>query len=206
MMDTALVPSVYIGNIDYYATLIKHQHIVFEQHEYFEKQSFRSRCCIYGANGLLSLFVPTKKIKGQRRIMKDVKIEYAENWQKLHRKSFESAYRSSPYFEYYEHDFIPLLEQKHDFLLDLNDAFHQFICSKLQLDISSKASEAYIQHPENMADYRSTIHPKLAPVNPNVTQKEYPQVFDTKYGFIPNLSVLDLLFNEGPNAAALLQE
>ena len=202
--EDIVLSSVYAGNIDYYSSLISSNSAVIDIHEFFRKQSYRNRCVIAGANGPLNLIVPIQRGSGKNKV-KDIKIDHSQNWKKIHWKSLESAYRTSPYFEYYEHLFYPVYhENKLKFLLDLNDKMAEIILSCLQFEKSIPKSNQYISKESESVDYRQKIHPKQPNLDVSAGIK-YIQVFEDKLGFFPNLSVLDLVFNEGPNAIVLLK-
>jgi len=199
-----VLSSVYAGNIDYYSSLICSNSAVIDIHEFFRKQSYRNRCVIAGANGPLNLIVPIQRVSGKTK-MKDIKIDHTQNWKKIHWKSLESAYRTSPYFEYYEHLFYPLYhENKFEFLIDLNDKMAQIILSCFQFEKYIHKSNHYHSKENESLDYRQKIHPKQPSLHLSAGIK-YMQVFQDKLGFSPNLSILDMLFNEGPNAIVLLK-
>lgn len=131
-MNTALLPTSYLGPLNYYAKLKNHEVCEIEWMEHLPKQTFRSRCSIYSPNGLLTLSVPLTK-RNHRQCMKDVRIAYDYDWQRLHWRTFESSYRRSPFFEYYEDDLLPFYsEQKYDFLVDFNEALQQKILDLLK--------------------------------------------------------------------------
>lgn len=202
-----LLPSVYLGNITYYG-LLKRGDAAIELHEHFVKQTYRNRCTVYGANGKLDLIVPVEKSKGsQRKIMKDCRISYNDNWQKIHWRSLESAYRTSPYFEYYEDDLKPFYEKKVDFVVDWNEMLQQKMCELLQLELKWNFTEKYEENYPDTADYRNDFDPnktlQLSTHQP-LASLPYTQVFENKHGFIPDLSIADLLFNTGPEAAGYL--
>ena len=202
--EDIVLSSVYAGNIDYYSSLISSNSAVIDVHEFFRKQSYRNRCVIAGANGPLNLIVPIQRGSGKTKV-KDIKIDHSQNWKKIHWKSLESAYRTSPYFEYYEHLFYPVYhENKLKFLMDLNDKMAEIILSCLQFEKSIPKSNQYVSKVSESVDYRQKIHPKQPNLDVSAGVK-YIQVFEDKLGFFPNLSVLDLVFNEGPNAIVLLR-
>lgn len=192
--------SIYLGNIDYYTNINQNTEVIIDVNEHFQKQSFRNRSVIHGANGALNLIVPLAK-RGIRTKMKDVKIDNSQRWQNLHWRSIQSAYRSSPYFEYYEDDILPFYEDKYDSLVEFNEAIQQKIVELLDIDTQFSQTDSY-QKAEGL-DFRELIHPKKE-VTSSFVNEEYTQVFSDRNGFIPNLCILDLLFNEGPNAINFL--
>ncbi|AOW20219.1 WbqC family protein [Urechidicola croceus] len=171
--------------------------IVFEVQDNFQKQTYRNRSYIYSANGKLLLNIPVLHNKnGIRQSTKDVRIENSFQWQKLHFKSLQSAYRSSPFFEFYEDDLSPLYEQKQNFLLDFNLKCHEFIMDAIQEEITTEQTTQYDINP-SINDCRFLANAKQH--TRKFDFKPYVQVFDDKHGFISNLSILDLLFMKGPN-------
>lgn len=191
-MDILIHPS-YFPSISHYVAMIKANKITFEMEDNFQKQTNRNRMYIYGANGTQLLNIPIKKGITQNQKYKDVKIEYDFNWRKQHFKSLESAYRTSPFFEYFEDDFRSLFEKKHDFLMDLNLETHQLVTESLGIKLQFDKTDEYHKQVTELVDLRPLIDGKK-----DTNQFEpYTQVFEEKYGFINNLSILDLLFNEG---------
>ena len=189
----------YFGPIDYYAEMVKSQSLNIEVCENFQKQTYRNRMNILGANGKLMLNIPI--LHDGTRLFKDLQPSYEYDWQKEHIKSLKSAYQSSPYFEYYEDDIIPILEKKENFLLDLNLKTIEFINQKLNLDLEIKQTEFY-QIIDKEFDFRNQFSAKK-PAQYELT--EYAQVFDDKFEFVSDLSILDLLFSEGPSAVVYLK-
>ena len=189
----------YFGPIDYYAEMVKSQTLDIEVQENFQKQTYRNRMYILGANGKLMLNIPI--LHNGTRLFKDLQPSYEYDWQKEHIKSLKSAYQSSPYFEYYEDDIIPILEKKENFLLDLNLKTIEFINQKLNLDLEIKQTESY-QIIDKEFDFRNQFSAKK-PAQYELT--EYAQVFDDKFEFVSDLSILDLLFSEGPSAVVYLK-
>lgn len=200
-MNIILHPT-YFPNIAHFVAMVNAKHIVFEMDDNFLKQTFRNRCYIYGANGKLALNIPVIHTQKNRQKYIDVKIFNEDNWQSNHWKSLLSAYRTSPFFEYYEDELRPLFNIKKDFILDYNLTCFEVICECLQLNLQTSKSELYKKTVENTEDYRFLVNAKKdqAPLFNN-----YTQVFSDKHGFISNLSILDLLFNEGPNAQNYLE-
>ncbi len=197
---------MYFGSISQYAVIAQSDSIIFENEDNYQKQTYRSRNYIYGANGKLLLTIPIKHSgdkSNNKQLYKDVKIENEFKWQLLHWKSIESAYRTSPFFEYYEDEMIHLFEKRKDFLLDFNYECMEVIQDCLQLDVSYTKTLTYQKEVETVIDLRTLINAKK---EKQYELSSYIQVFSDKYGFIPNLSILDLLFNEGTNALTYLEE
>lgn len=192
----ALFPAFYAGNISYYTALLRANEVVFDAHEHFHKQTYRNRTEILGPNGLQKLVIPTAKT-GQRRPMGEVRISYAEAWQKNHWKSMEAAYRRSPYFEYYEDRFRPFYTGRIELLLEFNIGVHQRILELLQVDKPYTCTTHYVEPRADGADFREGFEqpPHLNP---------YLQVFTDRHPFVANLSILDVLFNLGPATRQLL--
>jgi len=191
----------YFSPIYQFQKLVSADEVFFEVHDNYQKQSYRTRLKIYTPNGLQSLVVPIKHQKGVRLLTKDVEIEYAYDWQKKHLKSIQNSYRSSPYFEYYEDDIMPIFQKKEKYLLDFLLKTQELSFEMLQLDIDYQKTKEHLPEYPKGKDFRFLENPKLKEDFP---VKKYTQVFEIKHGYIPNLSILDLLFNEGPNAISLL--
>ena len=200
-MATAIFSSAFLGPIEYYTQLIKHPNALLEIHEHFPKQTYRNRTNIYGANGKLTLTIPLQS-KGERTPLKDIKISYNDNWQIIVWRSITTAYRSSAFFEYYEAELEKLIFKKPDYLIDYNNELHQWVCSKLKIDCTFSNSVKYEKSYNNVQDFRTVIHPKKPS---GFAHEEYMQVFSDKLGFIPNLSIVDLMFNEGPHGISILK-
>ncbi len=182
--------------------MVKAKTVLFEAQDNFVKQTYRNRAYIYGANGKLSLNIPVIYSQKNRQKYRDVKIFNETKWQSLHWKSLLSAYKTSPFFEYYEDELYPLFHSKEDYLLDFNFKCLEVTCECLQLALNMFKTERYVSSPEDTIDYRDLVNAKKE--SPQ-TFDSYTQVFHSKHGFISNLSILDLLFNEGPNALNYLE-
>jgi len=200
-MNSILIHPTYFPSISHYVAMVQSDGITFEMEDNFQKQTNRNRMYIYSPNGLQMLNIPIKHSKEVHQKTKDVKIEYDFNWQKQHFKSLDAAYRSSPYFEYFEDDFRLIFEKKHDFLIDLNFKAMEIISKCIGIPFVFEKTTEYFSEPTNQIDFRDLANGK----KDSSTFTEYTQVFDDKHGFINNLSILDLLFNEGRSAKEYLK-
>lgn len=189
----------YFSPISQYAALVKADKIVFEMEDNFQKQSFRNRCYIYNSNGKQLLSIPVKNPETNgRKKTKDTLIENDFPWQDQHFKSLQTSYRVSPYFEFFEDDIAPLFHKKYKFLHDINLDTFLFVADALQIETNFSKTVTY-QIETSEKDCRFLAEKNLQPEKEFLS---YTQMFDDKHGFIPNLSILDLLFMEGPNAVS----
>lgn len=205
----ALLSTAYLAPVQYYSKFLCFDKIILEQHENYSKQSYRNRCVIASANGPLTLSIPVERTDTLKILIKEVKIDYQTNWQKIHFKAIESAYQNSPYYQFYIDGIIPFYNKKLKFLFDFNNALQEVILKNLELDIVIDFTEDFIFNPEdNFVDFRDSIHPKsrLNKPDKHYIPFSYSQVFDTKFNFFPNLSILDLLFNSGTDAKNILSK
>jgi len=204
-MNIILHPT-YFPTIAHFIAIANARVITFEKHDNFQKQSYRNRMQIYGANGKLQLSVPVTHGKNGAKVKyTDTQIKNIENWQKQHWRSIVSAYKSSPFFEYYQDDIQPIFEQPKNNLFELNIEIFKIICNCIELDIEIKYTTDFIKiyNEADTFDFRYLARSKkesFIPITP------YTQVFGNKHGFLNNLSILDLLFNEGPNTLNYLEE
>lgn len=191
----------YFSPISQYSEIAKANEITFEIDDNYQKQTYRNRCYIYGANGKQLLNIPVKHPKTNgRKKTKDTLIENDFPWQQQHLKSLQSAYRTSPFFEFYVDDLLPIFTKKYKFLHDLNIDTFLFLAEALQISSEFNKTTAYVILPKEK-DFRGLV---LAKNGVDYTTNSYTQMFDDKHGFLPNLSMLDLLFMEGPNAISFL--
>ncbi|KPL12645.1 MAG: hypothetical protein AMS26_16815 [Bacteroides sp. SM23_62] len=206
--DTALLSITYLGPVQYFTKFLIHPVRIIERYDHYIKQSYRNRCNIMGANGILPLSVPVLKGQAHKTYVRDIRIDHDKKWQKLHWRSIESAYRHSPFFEFYMDEFVPFYEQKFEFLIDLNAALLEVVLSALEIDNTIRYSSKFIDvSDDDYADYREIIHPKRdLPSDPLFVPVAYQQVFAERLGFKANLSIIDLLFNEGPKARSVLEQ
>ena len=204
--DTVLLSSAYLGSIQYYCKLISYKNIYIEAFEHYTKQTYRNRCNILSANGQLSLIIPVKKTDNLKNYTKDIRIDYNSRWPLIHQKAIESAYRSSPFYIYYADDIMPLYEKKFDFLIDFNTEFHNIINELIGIKPKVQLTSDFKKIEENFDDFTVSISPKVLNQKPDNAFHcvSYYQVFEQKFGFVPNLSILDLLFNMGPSAIDVL--
>lgn len=194
------LPLSYFGPIEEFVYLAQNNTVTYESKEHFVKQSYRNRCIIYGANGLQRLTVPLVLKSREKTAMENIKISYAEKWQSHHWKSIKSAYKNSPFFDYYEELLLPLFLEEVDTLKNLNLKILSVVKQCLQLSCKTLLNQEFKAYTDN--DLRLNIHPKK---NPTLQLPRYIQVFEERHGFHKNLSILDLIFNEGPSAILYLQ-
>ncbi|PWW19753.1 WbqC family protein [Chryseobacterium sp. AG844] len=199
-MKNVLLPAFYMPPISWFSVFLNPENeIVFEQFENFPKQTYRNRANIYGANGKLSLIIPINH--NGKREFKDVEISYREDWRTLHWKSIKTAYQSSPYFEYYEDKFRKIFDLKEKFLLDFNLKGIEVIQQILKTEKAHSLNKEYIKNPESI-NFREKFSAKL----PSEFQmEEYYQTFSDKFGFLEDLSVLDLICNKGPESLVYIK-
>lgn len=198
---TALVHPTYFPSISHFVAMVQSDSILFEMDDNFQKQTNRNRMYIYSPNGIQLLNIPIKHTKDANQKTRDVKIENDFNWQKQHLKSLEAAYRSSPFFEYFEDDIRPLFEKKHTFLMDLNIQTFEWVNTALGSKLQTENTLEYHKEVTGTKDYRILANGK----KDDSTFESYTQVFEEKEGFITNLTILDLLFNEGRYALDYLK-
>ncbi|WP_025124442.1 WbqC family protein [Myroides odoratimimus] len=202
-MNNILIHPSYLPSISHFVAMLQADKITFEMEDNFQKQTNRNRAFIYSANGKQMLNIPIKHSKELKQKYKDVRIEHAFGWQKQHFKSLEAAYRTSPYFEYFEDEIRPIFEGKPEFMLDLNLQIHEVLCSCLGIDLPYEQTKDYHKEVSNdITDLRTLINGKK---DTNI-YTPYIQVFDEKHGYLNNLSILDLLFNEGRHAIDYLKK
>lgn len=202
-----IFPSVYNGPVQYFARIIREEQVVIEQFDHYTKQTYRNRFRIAGANGILDLSIPVIKETGRKTLMKDVKIDYSVSWQKNHFRSIQSAYASAPFYEFIIDDLVKYYERPIRFIIDLNNSLLETVFSILGKRIRISFTDNFLPLRENESDPRFCIHPKreAGMFDPGFKPVPYNQVFIHKHGFIPNLSILDVLFNEGLHAITILE-
>ena len=202
---TALLSTTYFGPIQWYQKLNRYDHCLIEQFDNFQKQSYRNRCRIATANGSQVLTVPVERTDG-KCLMRDVRISDHGAWRHLHWNALQSAYGESPFFEFYADDLRPFFERHWTFLLDFNMDIMNKVCELLDIHPYVSLTNTYLptpitQHPSPIpTDFREAIHPKHPLPDAEFTPRPYYQQYVPRHGFQSNLSILDLLFNEGNEA------
>ena len=203
-MSTAILQTTYFGPIQWYQKLHRFDHCMIEQYDSYQKQTYRNRCLIATANGVQALTVPVEH-NDDKMLVKDLRISDHNQWRRIHWNALQSAYSESPFFEYYADDLRPFFERSYEFLIDFNEAIRQKMCELI--DIHPQVAYTTEFHPlpltphlSPLTDYRSVIDAKHPQPDPDFMPKKYWQVFQHKHGFLPNLSILDLLFCMGPES------
>lgn len=196
-----LLSTTYFGPVQWYQKLYRAEHVWIEQWESFQKQTYRNRCLIATTNGVQALTVPI--IRSESPLIKDIRISDHGNWRHLHWNALQSAYGESPFFEYYQDDFRPFFTERWEFLYDFNEAIRTKVCELIDIQPRVSDTEAFDASPA-IPDFRQAINPKHPEPDPDFTPKPYYQVYQQKHGFLPNLSILDLLFNMGPESIFFL--
>lgn len=204
-----LLSSAYLAPVQYFSKLVSSQEVYIEQNENYIKQTYRNRCSILSANGVMNLSIPIESLGGAKCLVRDIYIAEHGNWQHLHWNALVSAYNSTPFFEYYRDYFEPFYERKYKYLFDFNEQLREMICHLLDIDTSNThyTKEYMVEPADNIQDYRTLISPKLSlDLDNHFCAEPYYQVFDNRFGFQPNLSIVDLLFNMGNESLIVLNK
>lgn len=203
------VAVAYLAPLHYYARMLNCNRVVIEQHENYIKQTYRNRCMILSANGAMPLSIPVDKAMPGKCPIRDIRLSDHNPWQTLHWRSIEAAYNSSPFFEYYRDAIEPYFQQKWDFLFDFDIALQEAILSCLDMNPDITFTDSFQKEvSSDVLDLRYSLEPTTEPfqVDQNYKEISYYQVFDKKFGFISNLSIIDLLFNMGPESFLILKQ
>jgi len=193
-----LLSTTYFGPVQWYQKLYRSDEVLIERHESFLKQTYRNRCLIATTQGMQALTVPVEHHNDQ--CIKDLRISDHGNWRHLHWNALQSAYGESPFFEYYQDDIRPFFEKHWTFLLDFNEEIIERTCELIDIRPKISFSSEFSMESGEFIDYRNAISPKHPEPDPDFSPNPYYQVYGQKHGFLPNLSVLDLLFNMGPES------
>ena len=192
-MDNTLLCSAYLPPVNFFTAIKRGGDVLIEQYDNYCKQTYRNRCRIATAGGIQTLTIPVVKSDSPKQLMKDVRISDHGDWRRQHWNALESAYMNSPFFMYYQDDFRPFYERRIEFLIDFNTQLTELILKLAGMDKKIKLTESYSRPSTGINDLRQLIDPQQTSQN-----RPYWQVFKQKYGFQPNLSAVDLLFNMGP--------
>lgn len=206
MKPPILLAITYFGPIQYYAKWVSDHPIFLEARENYPKQTFRNRCIIASANGRLNLTVPVVREERIKIPIREVRIDYSSPWQKNHLRALESAYRKSPFFDFYIDDLLPFFRKRPVFLFDLDLEILHALFAILKISNEIRLTREYLAGSNNPLDFRGSISPGNKQSDPTFSPPLYSQNFSEKCGFLENLSILDLLFQTGPEAADLLRE
>jgi len=201
-MNNILIHPGYFPSISHFVAIAQTDLVTFEMDDNFQKQTNRNRMYIYSPNGIQLLNIPIKHSKEAHQKTKEVRLETAFDWQKQHFKSLEAAYRTSPFFEYFEDDIAPIFQKKHTFLMDLNLETMSVVSKCLGLEFDYNETAEYFHEVTDKIDLRNLINGK----KDTSVFEPYTQVFGEKHGYLNNLSILDLLFNEGRYALDYLKK
>ena len=219
LLGNCLLSTAYLPPVEYFAAMANSNRVIIEKCEMFQKQSYRTRCHIYGANGLLVLTIPVKRNSvvqdgveesrpSHKVFIEDIAIDYSKPWLQQHKRAIDAAYMNTPFFEYYRDDIFEVLSSGEESLFNLNLKLIELFKEFIGLSVPVEFTAEWNANPNSVLDLRDAIHPKSK--NEDMLdrlqiKKPYYQVFTNKQGFIPNLSVLDLLCCEGPNAISFLK-
>ncbi len=204
-MTQALLSSAYFGPVQWYQKLHRYDRCFIERYDNYVKQTYRNRCVIAATGGPQTLTVPIERYEGRKCLMRDIRISDHGSWRHLHWNALVSSYGESPFFDYYADDIRPFFDRRWEFLFDFNLEITHTICSLLDIRPTIELTDEYLQTEDVCADdFRDAIRPKHPLTDATFSPHPYYQVYAQKHGFIPNLSILDLLFNEGPEGIFLL--
>ena len=201
-MNNIIIHPNYFPSISHFVAIANADRVTFEMEDNFQKQTNRNRTYIYSPNGIQLLNVPIKHSKEAHQRIKEVRIENDFDWQKQHFKSLEAAYRTSPFFEYFEDEILPIFQKKHVFLMDLNLQTMSIVSKCLRLEFDYTETTEYFHDVTDKTDFRKLINGK----KDTAVFDSYTQVFGNKHCFLNNLSILDLMFNEGRYALEYLRK
>ncbi len=202
---TQIIDNQYFGSINYYSTLFKFLNTEIELFDNYQKMSFRNRCIVVGSNGLVHLSIPVVGGRNKKQLMRDVKIDYSQAWQRQHIKTITSCYGKAPFYEYYINDIEKLIKCQSIFLVDFNWEIMLWLKRIIQIPTEISFTENFIAeyNSKNIVDNRNKWLPNKFIIDEDVIK--YQQVFEDKIGFQKNVSIIDLLFCEGSNAKNLLK-
>ncbi|MCF2593353.1 WbqC family protein [Bacteroides caecigallinarum] len=203
-----ILGSAYLAPVSYFAALYSCRKAYIERYDHYMKQTYRNRCVIASADGPLALTIPVEKSAEGKCAMKDIRVSEHGNWRHVHRNAFVAAYKQSPFFDYYADEFNAFFDRKYEFLYDFNMELTQWLCEQIDIQPELVPTTEYMDDGEGIIDLREAIHPKKSAEDSNSFCRPLPyyQVFDSRHGFLPDLSIVDLLFNMGPESLLVLRD
>lgn len=206
LFDTVTLSAAYFPPVEYFLAIAQSGRVLVEQNELYQKQSYRNRCRIYSGGGVMQLSIPVIKDVIHARPIRDIRIDYSEPWLQQHTRAIEAAYNSSPFYLYYKDDFLEILRKKPEFLFDLDIALTEKLLELVGIKAEISFTDSF--RPDcGAGDFRTRIQPKYhgeSLLDEFGFNREYYQIFSSRFGFQPNLSILDLLCHEGPGAISFL--
>lgn len=202
-MDPVILSTAYLAPVQYYSKLLNRKTVI-EQYDSYMKQTYRNRCRVLTGNGVENLTIPVVRPNGNNTLVKDVKLDNSRKWQLQHWRTLMVAYNNTPFFEFYADEFLPFYTSAYHYLIDFNDGLQQVVIQALSMETDYSYSDVYLESKKH--DYRDRIHPKKKYPDPEFKEVEYYQVFGGRFGFIPGLSIVDLLFNCGPESLLVLKK
>ena len=203
-----ILGSAYLAPVSYFAALYSCRKAYIERYDHYMKQTYRNRCVIASADGPLALTIPVEKSSEGKCAMKDIRVSEHGNWRHVHRNAFVAAYKQSPFFDYYADEFNAFFDRKYEFLYDFNMELTQWLCEQIDIQPELVPTTEYMDAGEGILDLREAIHPKKSAVDMASFYRPvaYYQVFDSRHGFLQDLSIVDLLFNMGPESLLVLRD
>lgn len=204
MIKSIILPTALLPNIEYISLIYKAELVLIEAYETFPRQTYRNRYEIAGPNGIQKMIVPVAKSVYNNCEVNKVVISYDENWPLIHWRSIVTAYNSSPYFLYYKDEFEDIFFKKHLNLLELNQQFLNLILKVIDIKKTVSYTNSYVRPFDINTDFRTVLHPRNN--KSNDSYYSYYQVFSQKYGFLPNISIIDLIFNLGPESIEIIKK
>jgi len=198
---TLLISTAYLPSISYITSCLQSEELLIEQFETYPKQTSRNHCFIYGPNGVQKLSIPIKKY-GNHTLTKDIRISISTQWKRYQWRSIETAYNNSPFFLYYKDELEKVFERSSEFLIELNTQLLETIFRMLRITKKISFTPEFLKNPDGIEDQRESS--KNKEITDHVSFPPYTQVFAGTHGFVPNLSIIDLIFNLGPDATEFL--
>jgi hypothetical protein len=204
-MKKLILSTAYFPPVSYFKSIADADMVFIEYHENYIKQTYRNRCEIPASNGILSLTVPVKEGSFHKTALRDLQVDYSGEWVRTHLRALKAAYNSSAFYEFYIDDISTILNSGHPYLVDMNMEILQMICGMTGIETKIAFTDQFVHSYSDMADLRQTITPGNRKMQSTINSTPYFQVFSDKLGFIPDMSILDLLFNMGPESWSLLR-